>query len=179
MFRDLCRYIVYNGGNLEVTSGADGIDANGDITISGGQIVVFAASSGSDQPIDQDGLLTISGGTVLAAGSSSMNGVSATTNQTAKTYTGSISAGAEFLATDSSNNEILSLTFPKAATYFYFNYATSFTITIDNIEITLTDTGDQNQGSPGDQTPSSDQGPGGQSPPSDQGPGGQTPSSDQ
>ena len=172
-------YIDFKGGYLYLTSGEDGLDANGDISITGGQIVVFAASSGSDQPIDQDGLLTISGGTVLAAGSSSMNGVSATTNQTAKTYTGSISAGAEFLATDSSNNEILSLTFPKAATYFYFNYATSFTITIDNIEITLTDTGDQNQGSPGDQTPSSDQGPGGQSPPSDQGPGGQTPSSDQ
>jgi len=171
-------YIDFKGGYLYLTSGEDGLDANGDISITGGKIVVFAASSGSDQPIDQDGLLTISGGTVLAAGSSSMNGVSATTNQTAKTYTGSISAGAEFLATDSSNNEILSLTFPKAATYFYFNYATSFTIIIDNIEITLTDAG-QNQGSPGDQTPSSDQGPGGQSPPSDQGPGGQIPSSDQ
>ena len=93
-----------------------------------------------------------------------MNGVSATTNQTAKTYTGSISSGAKFVATDSSNNEILSLSFPKAASYFYFNYATSFTITIDGSEITLSDAGDQNQESPGGQTPSSDQGPGGQTP---------------
>ena len=172
-------YINFKGGNLYLTSGEDGLDANGDISISGGQITVFAASSSSDQPIDQDGLLSITGGIILAAGSSSMNGVSATTNQTAKTYTGSISSGAKFVATDSSNNEILSLSFPKAASYFYFNYATSFTITIDGSEITLSDAGDQNQESPGGQTPSSDQGPGGQTPSSDQGPGGQTPSSDQ
>ena len=108
-----------------------------------------------------------------------MNGVSATTNQTAKTYTGSVSSGAKFVATDSSNHEILSLSFPKAASYFYFNHATSFTITIDGSEITLSDAGGQNQGSPGSQTPSSDQGPGGQTPSSDQGPGGQSPPSDQ
>ena len=172
-------YINFKGGNLYLTSGEDGLDANGDISISGGQITVFAASSSSDQPIDQDGLLSITGGIILAAGSSSMNGVSATTNQTAKTYTGSISSGAKFVATDSSNNEILSLSFPKAASYFYFNYATSFTITIDGSEITLSDAGDQNQESPGGQTPSSDQGPGGQTPSSDQGPGGQSPPSDQ
>ena len=99
-------YIDFKGGNLYLSSGEDGLDANGDITISGGQILVFAAASGSDQPIDQDGLLTISGGTVLAAGTSSMNGVSATTTQTAKTYTGTISSGAEFVATDTSGNEI-------------------------------------------------------------------------
>ena len=52
-------YIVYNGGNLEVSSGADGIDANGDITISGGQIIVFSEPDGANQPIDQDGLLSI------------------------------------------------------------------------------------------------------------------------
>ena len=41
-------YIDFKGGNLHLVSGEDGLDANGDITISGGQIVVFAASESSD-----------------------------------------------------------------------------------------------------------------------------------
>ena len=149
-------YIKFQGGDLTLTSGEDGLDANGDITISGGQIVVFAATSSENQPIDQDGLLSISGGTVLAAGSSSMNGVSATTTQVAKSYTGSISSGAKLVASDSSNNEILSLTTPKAASYLYFNYPSSFTITIDGREISLSDESSGSQGGQGG--PPSDQG---------------------
>ena len=138
-------YIIYKGGNLNLNSGADGIDANGDITISGGQIIVFASEDGADQPIDQDGLLSITGGTVLAAGSTQMGGVSAQTTQTAKTYTGTIKSGAKLVASDSSNNEIINLTTPKDANYLYFNYKSSFTITVDGTAITLSDAS-QNQG---------------------------------
>ena len=134
-------YIVYKRGYLTLISGEDGLDANGDIKSSGGQIVVFSATSGENQPIDQDGILSITGGTVLAVGSPAMNGVSASTTQVAKSYTGSISSGAKLVASDSSNNEILSITTPKAANYLYFNYPSSFTITIDGSEITLSDAG--------------------------------------
>ena len=168
-------YIVYNGGNLEVTSGADGIDANGDITISGGQIIVFSEPDGANQPIDQDGLLSITGGTILAAGSTQMGGVSGQTTQTAKTYTGTINSRSKLVASDSSNNEIISITTPQAANYLYFNYKSYFSITIDGTEITLSDA-TSNQGGPG--VPGGQGGPGG---PSDQGiPGGpndQTPNS--
>ena len=81
-------YININGGMLQLTSGEDGLDANGDIFISGGKVLVFAASSGDDQPIDQDGLLSITGGAVVAVGSSSMGGVNAQTTQVAKIYSG-------------------------------------------------------------------------------------------
>ena len=173
-------FIDFKGGLLYLNSGEDGLDANRDISIAGGQILVFAASSGSDQPIVQDGLLNITGGTILAAGSSSMNGVSATTTQTTKTYTGSISSGAKFIASDSNSNEIISLTFPKEASYFYFNYKSSFSITVDGSEITLSDASGQNQGEQGGQSPPSDQGgPGDREGSSDQGgPGGQSPPSD-
>ena len=107
-----------------------------------------------NQPVDQDGLLTISGGTVLAAGSSSMGGVSATTTQTAKTYTGTINSGAKLVATETGGNEILSLTTPKAANYLYFNHDTSFAITLDGTAITLTDVASgSNQGGPGEGDP--------------------------
>jgi len=150
-------YIHYNGGNLNLNSGADGIDANGDILISGGQIIVFAPPDGDNQPIDQDGLLSITGGTILATGSSQMGGVSAQTTQTAKTYSGTIKSGAKLVASDSSNNEIISVTTPKAANYLYFNHKSSFTITVDGTSITLSDPS-QNQGGQGGQ-----QGPGSQS----------------
>ena len=153
-------YIIYKGGNLNLQSGEDGIDANGDITISGGQIIVFASEDGADQPIDQDGLLSITGGTVLAAGSTQMGGVSAQTTQTAKTYTGTIKSGAKLVASDSSNNEIINLTTPQDANYLYFNYKSSFTITVDGTTITLSDAS-QNQG--GQDGPGGSDGPGSQS----------------
>ena len=163
MFWELCCYIVYKGGNLELTSGEDGIDSNGDITISGGKIIVFSSPNGADQPIDQDGLLSITGGTILAAGSTQMGGVNGQTTQTAKTYTGTINSSSKLVASDSSNNEIISITTPQAANYLYFNYKSSFSITIDGTEITLSDatSNQEGQGAPGGQG-----GPGG---PSDQG----------
>ena len=142
-------YLIYKGGSLTLTSGEDGIDVNGDITISGGEIVVFAASSSEDQPIDQDGLLSITGGTILAAGSSAMGGVSATTSQTAKTYTGTINSGAKLVASETSGTEILSVTAPKAANFFYLNHNTDFTVTLDGTQLTLTDVSSgNNQGGP-------------------------------
>ena len=157
-------YIIYKGGNLYLNSGEDGIDANGDITISGGQIIVFASADGADQPIDQDGLLSITGGTILAAGSTQMGGVSGQTTQTAKTYTGTIKSGTKLVASDSSNNEIINLTTPKAANYLYFNYKSSFTITLDGTAITLSDASQNQQGQPGEQGgPGGPSGPGSQS----------------
>ena len=133
---------------MTLTSGEDGLDANGDITITGGEISIFASTDGADQPIDQDGLLSITGGTVLAAGSTQMGGVSAETTQIAKAYTGTINQGVTLVAKDSSNNEIMSITTPKAANYLYFNYKSTFSITIDGTEVTLSDPS-QNQGGPG------------------------------
>ena len=159
-------YIVYKGGNLELTSGEDGIDSNGDITISGGKSIVFASTNGADQPSDQDGLLSITGGTILAAGSTQMGSVNGQTTQTAKTYTGTINSSSKLVASDSSNNEIISLTTPQAANYLYFNYKSSFSITIDGTEITLSDATSNQEGPGGQDAPGGQGGPGG---PSDQG----------
>ncbi len=61
-------YINIKGGMLQSTSGEDGLDANGDIFISGGKVQIFAASDTENQPIDQDGILNITGGEIIAAG---------------------------------------------------------------------------------------------------------------
>ena len=133
-------YIKIQGGKLYLTSGEDGLDANGDIFISGGKVLVFAASESEDQPIDQDGILSITGGSIIAAGSSKMQGgVSAQTNQTAKIYSGSIKAEDVLLVTDSKGTEILNQKAPKAAGYIYLNHINSFTLKINDAEVTLSE----------------------------------------
>ena len=129
-------YFKFIGGSLTLTSEEDGIDVNGDITISGGQIIVFAASNTENQPIDQDGSLQITGGNIIAAGSSKMHGgVSGTTTQTAKTYSGSVRSGDNIVIYNSKNTELLSLTAPKAASFVYFNFPEDFSVKLNNNQI--------------------------------------------
>ena len=126
--------------------------------------MVFAASESEDQPIDQDGILSITGGSIIAAGSSKMQGgVSAQTNQTAKIYSGSIKAEDVLLVTDSKGTEILNRKAPKAAGYIYLNHIYSFTLKINDAEVTLsepTQSQQQGQGGQGDPNFSDGMGPG-------------------
>ena len=127
-------YIKIYDGLLQIQSEEDGLDSNGDITITGGQIIIFAASQGADQ----DGLLSITGGTIIAAGSNSM-GVKAETTQVQKIYKGTISEGTQLKILDEYGSEIFEDKTPKEANYIYFNYKSSFTVELNNAEITLTD----------------------------------------
>jgi len=132
--------LTFSGGDLTLISGEDGIDINGDLTISGGKIVVFAASSSADQPIDQDGALTITGGNILAAGSPEMGGVKvSSTTQVSKTYTGKISSGANLTVYDESNNQLLSVIAPKEANYVFFNFPKEFSVKLNNDEISISE----------------------------------------
>ena len=45
------------------TSGGDGFNSNGSLTISGGVIAVWTANTADNQPLDADGTITVSGGT--------------------------------------------------------------------------------------------------------------------
>ena len=64
-------HIRINGGSFYICAVNDGIDANGSLTITGGNIVVEGRSvaAGGELGLDADGKITISGGDVLAAGS--------------------------------------------------------------------------------------------------------------
>ena len=60
------------GGTLAVDAETgDGLDSNGTLTITGGMVLVWTASTADNQPLDADGTITISGGLVLGAGGSS------------------------------------------------------------------------------------------------------------
>lgn len=57
------------------SSAGDGFDSNGDLTITGGTVIVWTANTADNEPLDADGTITVSGGTVLAAGGSSGMGM--------------------------------------------------------------------------------------------------------
>ena len=132
-------YMKFTGGQIKVDSGEDGLDSNGDIVISGGQIIVFSNPTTEDQTVDQDGKLTITGGTLLAAGGVGMGGVQAANSQK---YIASSQAGIGPSSTisvkDSNNNEILSVQNPKSSTLNYIYFTTSgsdFSLYSDGKEI--------------------------------------------
>ena len=57
-------HIYIYGGDIYVNAGADGLDANGNIILSGGNLEIWGARSGSDGDfVDLDGTMTISGAT--------------------------------------------------------------------------------------------------------------------
>ena len=133
-------YISISGGELEINAGEDGFDSNGDITISGGKVIVYGASTGADQPIDQDGQFKITGGTFFAAGSNEMGGgISVTNSQQYVTYSNTIASGKIITITDSSNNEVFSIENKKEVKYMYFTSSGSgFSINIKDSSSTET-----------------------------------------
>lgn len=70
--------MTISGGTIDAYSSAgDGFDSNGDLTITGGTVIVWTANTADNEPLDADGTITVSGGTVLAAGGSSGMGMGA------------------------------------------------------------------------------------------------------
>ena len=57
-----------SGGTITIEAAFDGLDSNGSITISGGELDITSAANGGDAPIDANGEASITGGTIMANG---------------------------------------------------------------------------------------------------------------
>ncbi len=77
---------ISGGTIVAYTSEGDGFDSNGSLTISGGNVTVWTASSADNQPLDADGTFSITGGTVLAAGGSAGMGMNLSATQAYVTF---------------------------------------------------------------------------------------------
>lgn len=64
--------ITISGGMLTIDAEGDGIDSNGDLTITGGSTYVFGPENSGNGALDHGGTATISGGTLVALSCSSM-----------------------------------------------------------------------------------------------------------
>lgn len=65
-------WITINGGILRISADGDGIDSNGDLTVTGGEIYIDGPDSGGNGALDYAGRGSITGGTVVAVGASGM-----------------------------------------------------------------------------------------------------------
>lgn len=61
-----------NGGYLVIDAGGDGLDANGNFTMTGGTVIVNGPTNGGNGSLDYDGEFNMNGGTLIAAGSLGM-----------------------------------------------------------------------------------------------------------
>ena len=106
-------YLSISGGKISVNAEGDGLDSNGSIYISDGEIYVSGPTQNGNGSLDYNGTADISGGTVVAAGSSGMaQGFSDTSSQYSLLYgfTSVCAAGTEIVLTDAQGNEIVSYT---------------------------------------------------------------------
>lgn len=116
-------HIFIYGGEIYVNVESDGLDANGDITISGGNLEIWGMSSGGDgDPIDQDGTLTITGGTILAGGSQGMEPLhrSAQTISQKFIYSTETYEANKELSIKDGDNTIRTFTIPKKINYLFY-----------------------------------------------------------
>lgn len=108
--------IQISGGMLTVNAGGDGLDSNGDLTVTGGEIYIDGPVQGGNGALDCSGAATISGGTVIAVGSSGMAenfSSSSTQGSMLVTVSASMISG-EITLQDSNGNSLLSYTPAKS-----------------------------------------------------------------
>lgn len=110
-------FIKITGGKLAVNAEGDGLDSNGNIIVTGGEVYVSGPTNGGNGALDYELSAEISGGTVIAAGSVGMaEGFSESSAQCSVLYTlsGSGAAGTEVSLTDSDGNVLVAFTPEKA-----------------------------------------------------------------
>lgn len=64
--------LTINGGSIVLSALGDGVDSNGNITMTGGTLIAFGPTATNNATLDYNQSFTLSGGTILAVGSSGM-----------------------------------------------------------------------------------------------------------
>ncbi|WP_193605111.1 carbohydrate-binding domain-containing protein [Nocardioides dongkuii] len=98
-----------NGGTVEVWSSGDGLDSNGDATITGGDVTVYGPTSAGNGALDVNGTFEIAGGTLLASGTAGMMAAPATDSPQgwiATALPATAPAGSEVTVTDADGEEL-------------------------------------------------------------------------
>lgn len=103
--------ILISGGELYIQASGDGIDANGTLEITGGNITICGPNYGDTASLDFDTSGSISGGTVIATGASGMAQTFSSAEQGVINFNaGSQKAGTVVTLMDASGNVLLTQT---------------------------------------------------------------------
>ena len=114
---DESAYLLITGGTLTVKADGDGLDSNGALEVSGGEVYVSGPTSDGDSAIDyRDGsTATITGGTVVALGSTGMaKGFGNSSTQGSMLISASGNAGDTVTLSDSSGKVLCSYVAQKS-----------------------------------------------------------------
>ncbi len=143
--------LIFDGGNVYVNAGGDGLDSNGDLIVNGGTILVDGPESSANGAIDSGtengGVCQVNGGTVLAIGASGMAerfGDSSTQNSF-YLRGDQAAAGTWICVTDADGNEIFSHTSAKSFSSIVFSSpvletGAAYTVNVGEESITYTQT---------------------------------------
>lgn len=91
--------IIISGGVLHINASGDGVDSNGDLTVSGGETYVSGPTNDGNGSLDYSGEASISGGIFVAAGASGM----------AQNFGDSSTQGVMLVSVSGSENDTLTL----------------------------------------------------------------------
>ncbi|MDO4804993.1 MAG: carbohydrate-binding domain-containing protein [Lachnospiraceae bacterium] len=123
MFGESAGYLTITGGRLYVNSGGDGLDANTDITQTGGTVIVEGPTDSGNGSFDYGNSYMMSGGTMTAIGSQGMlQTISEDSSCCALTvlFSDNVAAGTKISLKNSSKKEIATITTTKVAGMFQF-----------------------------------------------------------
>lgn len=115
--------MVINDGYLYIDADGDGLDANGNLTMNGGCVIVEGPTNDGNTAVDYDGEFIINGGYLIASGSSGMvEGVSTSSTENSITayFNSALSAGSTFAIKDSSGNMVMAFEVSKSSECFLF-----------------------------------------------------------
>jgi hypothetical protein len=114
---DSSYYINISGGKITIVADGDGVDSNGSLYISGGELYVSGPLSADDSAVDFDGTAQITGGIVVGAGSSGMaENFDSTSTQGSILMNFTENTEGEIKLVDSDGNVLVSYTPAKAYT---------------------------------------------------------------
>ncbi len=109
--------LTISGGNISIFAEGDGLDSNGDLTVTGGTIIIDGPSNGGNGAIDYDGNGIITGGTVIALDQPTMAmnfGDNSTQCTALICLDNQQAAGTEVTLTDANGTVLLNYTSQKA-----------------------------------------------------------------
>ena len=110
--------LVLYGGSVTIDAQGDGIDSNGNLTISGGEITVFGTSSGGNGAFDVNGTFTLSGGDVLALSAGQMEQTPSVVEQA---FVSTTASGSEAVTITANNAALRDTATPRAFGYVFYS----------------------------------------------------------
>lgn len=110
-------HLNISGGKVTISAEGDGLDSNGDISITGGTTVVNGPTNGGNGALDSNGDISVDGGVLVAAGSDGMaEGLGETSKQSGvqASLGTTVDAGVAIHIVDSSGSVVASFVTSKA-----------------------------------------------------------------